>query len=90
MEGHGEGGGSEEFRRAAEEARSSLFAQLDVEASRLDTELSELSRRMLESARRVAEDRVEREVQRLERASSGLSAELHRRLDEGAQQFRSS
>jgi len=59
MEGHGEGGGSEEFRRAAEEARSSLFAQLDVEASRLDTELSELSKRMLESARCVAEDRVE-------------------------------
>ena len=43
---------------------------------------------MLERADTVAEDRVEREVERLERASARLSEELQDRLGEGAADFR--
>ena len=81
--------GPDKFREAADRAREELLRQLGSEAERLDAELAELGKQIMESAARVAEERVEREIGRLEHASSELSDELLRRLSERAEQLRS-
>ena len=78
----------DEIRAAVERVREELRRELAGEAERIDLELAELGRRMNESAARVAESRVEREMERLDRASAALSSDLRRRLGEGAEQLR--